>query len=93
MPLPFDRTATIQKQGAPIATDVPCSPIWPAGDPRETPVGESYDYFAEVPAAAATHLPRGANREIIIDGRRLKVVAAEPMQFVPHVALKLREML
>ncbi len=92
MTLPFDRTATIQRQGTPIATDVPCSPIWPAGDPRETPVGESYDFFAEMPAEAAPYFKRGGNREIVIDGRRLKVVAAEPMQFVPHLALKLREM-
>lgn len=90
--LPFDREAMIAKQGgAPLAAGVPISPIWPTGDPRQTQTGEAYDCYAEMPLEAASHFGRGYNREILIDGRRLKVIAAEPMELVPHLALKLLE--
>lgn len=90
--LPFDREGEIKLQGGEtVATEVPLA-FWPLGDPRETSRGEAYDFTGEAHPSAAEQLVGKSNREIIVDGRRFKVIGAEAFGYFPHVDLKLREM-
>lgn len=89
--LPFKDTARLLHGAGNVVLDpLPCS-LWPLASPRETPAGESYDWTGEAPLKHAAALAQ-PNRSIkTSEGRYLKVIAATPHDFIPHVALLLRE--
>lgn len=89
--LPFDKLGQVVKQGGEVvANDVPLS-IWQLTAARQTSAGESYDYTGEADAAFAGELVSRVNRSIVVDGKRLKIISAIAMEYLPHVALELRE--
>ena len=87
--LPFINTARVMKGDTLIALNVPVS-VWPVGGTL-TDVGLAYDHQGEAPLEYAQIL-RMANCRLYIDDMRYTVVSIEKNEYVPHVALALREM-
>lgn len=88
--LPFMQTgALIEQGGAAVAGAgaIPCS-VWPAVGVSNSATGRHHDHRGEADRdhAAALQVP---NRSLVVDGITYKVVAATPMDLVPHVVLEL----
>lgn len=89
--LPFLTEGQVQKQGGEATGTLKLS-VWRAGSPRETRVGEAYDWTGEAHVDAAPLLVGKANRQIVVGAQRFKVISAVKHDFLPHVALNLLEM-
>jgi hypothetical protein len=89
--LPFTgRADVVHGLGNVQRAALPCS-LWPLPSPRSTSSGEVYDWTGEAPRDAYEDL-RKQNRALVdADGRYLVIVSATPNDFLPHVALQLRE--
>jgi hypothetical protein len=90
-PLPFkDVAAVLHGAGDVTVAALACS-LWPLANPRTTAGGETYDWMGEAERAAYDELAK-TNRSIkTSEGRYLKIISATPHDFLPHVALQLRE--
>lgn len=95
-PLPFVQLAELRDAAGDVLLDppgcdaMPLSPVWPASG-RVEAVGGAYDHTAEAPLYFADAL-KAANRRVFVGGKTYTVVQAEEETFMPHVALRLREM-
>jgi hypothetical protein len=88
--LPFWTHGQIIAQGgAVIAEGVPIS-IWPASG-RATDSGVSYDHEGECHLGYRDAV-RQANRSFVVGGTEYKVISVDENYFIPHLALRLREM-
>lgn len=89
--LPFTGTADlVHGLGNVQRAAVPCS-LWPLASPRSTSSGEVYDWTGEALRSAYEEL-RKQNRALVTgEGRYLVIVSATAHDFLPHVALQLRE--
>lgn len=89
--LPFkDEADLVHGLGNVVRAAVPCS-LWPLPSPRSTSSGEVYDWTGEALRGAYEDL-RKQNRALVdVAGRYLVIVSATPNDFLPHVALQLRE--
>jgi hypothetical protein len=85
-----DRADVYTQGGAdPVAEGLKCS-IWPAGK-RTTRTGAAYDWTGQAQLADQAELVGKANRTLLIDGTRYKLIEALPMTILPHVELRLLE--
>lgn len=88
--LPFLTTGELREQGG-TAVDgagaIPCS-VWPATSARSSATGRQHSHGGEASLEFADAL-RVPNRALVVDGETYKIVAATPMDFVPHVVLEL----
>lgn len=87
--LPFFNVARVMKGDELLAENVPIS-VWPVTG-SSNDLGMSYDHQAEAPLDFAPLL-RTPNARLYIDDLRYTVVNIERNEFIPHVALALREM-
>ena len=88
--LPFLNLARVMKGTELLAANVPIS-VWPVGNSFQSDVGLSYDHNGEAPLDFA-QLLRTPNARLYIDDLRYTIVNIERNEFIPHVALSLREM-
>lgn len=90
--LPFLKTGALVAQGGgPVAGAgaIACS-VWPATSTQNRPGGRHHTHGGEAELAFAAAL-RVPNRSLVVDGVTYKIVAATPMDLVPHVVLELLE--
>lgn len=86
--LPFINTARVMRGDTLIALHVPIS-VWPAGASASL-TGMTYDHQGEAPLDFAP-LFRTPNLRLFIDNLRYTIVDWEQNDYLPHVALRLRE--
>lgn len=88
--LPYMALGTIQTlAGAPLAMNVPMS-LWPT-QVRDEPSGRSYTHDGECPIAYLEVLD-DANIRLVVASKLYHVVDVTAHVFLPHCALRLREM-
>lgn len=88
-PLPWkDRADLIERPDTVIFEAMRCA-IWPTRT-RTAPGGTVYDSIGEAPLEYLFAL-RVANRVLRRNGRDYLIVSATAHEFLPHVALRLRE--
>jgi hypothetical protein len=87
--LPFLSLARLISNDVWVADNIPIT-IWPSPG-GVTEVGASYDHQGESPLDSAG-LYRFPNVRVFVDDARYTVVDIEENRFLPHVALRLREM-
>lgn len=86
--LPFISTADLcDMDGTPVSM-VPCS-IWPSDRATTEAAGRSFDHEGEAPLGHLAEL-KVANRYLLLDGIKYRVVTAIAHPYLPHVALTLR---
>jgi hypothetical protein len=87
--LPFlDSADLCDMDGTPVSI-VPCA-IWPSDRAATEPGGRTFDHEGEAPLAHLAEL-KVANRYLLLNGIRYRVVTAIAHPYLPHVALTLRE--
>jgi hypothetical protein len=88
--LPFLTTAQLLNgKGDQIVQRMSIS-VWPTSGSVSDAAGETFDHTGEAPLGYAAQLD-GTNLQIeTADGRRYRIISAEPQPLVPHVALRLR---
>jgi hypothetical protein len=87
--LPFNKTATLREANGTIVDDVPVA-IWSATG-GNTSIGRAYDHEGQAPQNFYNPLVAAPNRYLEHDGVRYRIVSATLHEFLPHVALRLRE--
>lgn len=86
--LPFLETAVLVEQGGAVAVEeVPVS-VWPATASHNSTTGRHHTHGGEADLAFADAL-RVPNRALVVNGETFKIVAATPMDLVPHVVMEL----
>jgi hypothetical protein len=88
--LPFLDTGELLEGGGTAVPDcgaIPCS-VWPATSSRNEEAGRHHDHMgeADLDYVDALQVP---NRILVVNGKRYRIVGAEPMDLLPHVVLEL----
>lgn len=86
--LPFNRLAQLIEQGGAVVHATMPVGVWPAGSERNAGAGRHHTHRGEAPIRFAVDL-QVPNRSLVLDGEAYKIMAATPMDLVPHVALEL----
>jgi len=86
--LPFLNMARVMRGDELLAANVPIS-VWPIGS-SAADIGLSYDHQGEAPLDFA-QLLRTPNARIYVDNQRYTITSIEKNEFIPHVAMTLRE--
>lgn len=87
--LPFRDKLPLQEKDGTAVADVPIT-VQPAQGQQTSPSGSRYDHDAVAAWEFAAAL-EVANRQIIWRGKRLRIIESVPMDDLPHVQLRLRE--
>jgi hypothetical protein len=87
--LPFLTSGTLKESGGTTVSTINVS-LWPA-DGTNTDIGREYDHEAQAPVSYYAAC-RVANRKITVGGIDYRIISAVEHPYLPHVALRLREM-
>lgn len=90
--LPFDQEVEIRKSPDGEVLGVVDGHIERAPSPGETQRGERYDWTGQLHLDAADPLLGQANREVIVNDTRYRVVDSIEYLAVPHIAVALLEL-
>lgn len=87
--LPFRDKLPLQENDGTLVAEIPIS-VWPADGQTTGRAASNYDHEAQAAWEFAAAL-EVANRQIVWKGKTLRIIESVPMDDLPHVALRLRE--